>query len=33
MMEKEADRATPPATRSMNSEKSIAMAIPSQSSK
>ena len=33
MKQKDADRATPPATRSMNSEKSISMAIPSQSSK
>ena len=33
MKQKDADRATPPATRSRNSEKSISMAISSQSSK
>ena len=33
MKQKDADRATPPATRSKNSEKSIPMAIPSQTSK
>ena len=33
MKQKDADRETPPATRSMNSEKSISMAISSQSSK
>ena len=33
MKQKDADRAIPPATRSMNSEKLISMVIPSQSSK
>ena len=32
MKQKEADRATPPANISMNSEKSISIAIPSKSS-
>jgi len=33
MKQKDADRATPPATKSMNSEKSISKVISSQSSK
>ena len=33
MKQKDADKATPPETRSMSSEKSISMAISSQSSK
>ena len=33
MKQKDADRVTPPETKSMNSEKSISMAVSSQSSK
>ncbi len=33
MKQKDADRVTPPETKSMNSEKSISMIIPSQMSK